>query len=76
MGGRLGIWEVWFPDRGGIRVFGDGPEPGFVAALIGSLIGGLPLCLFWGGIGGRGDLVGGLPCGAFGTTRVGGSSRG
>jgi hypothetical protein len=47
MGGRLGIWEVWFPDRGGVRVFGDGPEPGFVVALIGSLIGGLPvLCFF------------------------------
>ena len=76
MGGSLGIWEVWFPDKGGVRVFGDGPEPGFVVALIGSLIGGLPLCLFWGGIGGRDDPIGGLPCGAFGSTRVGGLSRG
>ena len=75
MGGRRGIWEVWFPDRGEIRVFGDELESGFEAELIGSLIGGLLLCLFRGGIGRRGDLAVGLPCGAFGITRVGGSSR-
>ncbi len=76
MGGRRGIWEgSWFPDRGGDRVFGDEPEPGFGAESIGDLIGGLLLCLFRGGIGGRGDLIGGLPCGAFGIARVGGSSR-
>ena len=56
MGGRLGIWEVWLPESGRILVFGGEPEPGFVAELIGGLIGGLPLCLFRGCIGGRGDL--------------------
>ena len=75
MGGRRGIWEVWFLDRGEIRVFGDEPGSGFVAGLIGGLIGGLPLCLFRGVAGRGGNFVGGLPCGAFGITRVGGSSR-
>ena len=50
MGGRRGIWEVWFPELGRIRVFGGEPEPGFVDELIGGLIGGLPLCLFGGSI--------------------------
>ena len=76
MGGRLGIWEVWLPGLGRIRVFGGEPEPGFVAELIGGLIGGFPLCLFRGCIGGRGDLIGELPCADFGVARVGDSSRG
>ena len=76
MGGRRGIWEVWFPAWGGVRVSGDEPEPGFVDELIGGLIGGLPLCLFGGSIGGRGDFAEGLSCTDFGTARVGGSSRG
>ena len=76
MGGRRGIWEVWFPELGRIRVFGGEPEPGFVAEWIGGLIGGLPLCLFRECIGGRGDLIEGLPCTDFGAARVGDSSRG
>ena len=76
MGGRRGIWEVWFPELGGNLVFGGEPEPGFVAELIGGLIGGLPLCLFRGCIGGRGDHVGELPCTDFSAVRVGDSSRG
>ena len=46
-----------------------------MAELIGGLVGGLPLCLFRGCIGGRGDLVGELPCADFVAVRVGDSSR-
>ena len=46
----------------------DELESGLVAAFIGGLVAGLPLCLFGGSFGGRGDLAVGV-CIDFGVRR-------
>ena len=51
----------------------DELESGLVAGFIGGLAAGLPLCLFRGSIGGRGDLAVGV-CIDFGVVRIGDSS--
>ena len=51
----------------------DELESGLVAAFIGGLVAGLPLCLFGGSIGGRGDLAVGVSI-DFGVIRIGDSS--
>ena len=72
--GRGGIWEVWFPELGDGRVFGDGLESGLVVGFISGLVVGFALCLLGGSIGGRGDLTGEL-CDDFGVVRGDVSSR-